>query len=504
MPSNLRSFHTPLITRLHERLSNLSVATLVGVICAIHIALLLWQNYLVQTNDDGILYLRAARLFAEGRFEEARALYKWIAYPFMVGSISAVTGFDAMPIAYVLNGIASTVTVLILLRCVWTSSPYRTTLICAALLLLGNMWFNDLRATIVREHFYFMFGVIGFYFMLRDVQAPRTVYRIGFVAATLLAALFRIEALGFLVLIPLLRLTIEAPPSRRIRLLAIGGLLVAGICGALILAFWSDSGSLSSLLAKPRARIEILRDQVLWPFEFRKAHLAYASMILGLLLYGLINSIGLAPLVTTIFGASHDPALRRSPALYLSALYLIVGVVILGMQTYFNLFFDPRHGLILSLILTVPAAMGFRDLLSISKNAPRWSSLRFINGFVIVLLVIGFAVGIKKYDSQRYRLEAGKWLAENISKDAKVEGNSNQILFYGGFVNNDPELVRLSASHNLDLSSRRDWKSYDVVVMELRKDQLGQLPLLEKNIGRAPVKSFRNARGDGIFIYKLR
>jgi hypothetical protein len=489
--------------KLNARLSKLSIPALVAIICVVHVALLISQAYFVQINDDGILYIQAARLFSEGHSSEARALYPWFSYTFLVGKIMAATGVDALPIARALNGLASTLTVLVILRSAWVSLPGRTTIVCAAILLLGNLWFNDLRAIIVREHLYFFFVVSGYYCLLRDIQTPRRIHKIGFGVATLIGGLFRIEALGFLFVIPLLRLIFETP-SRYLRAIAITALFLVPLGAVFLLAYWNESGSVASMLAAPRARIDIFRDQILWPFESRKATLAYCSMIAGLVAYGLVNSIGLAALALVGFGGFMSSAVRRSAPFYLGALYFIVGALILSAQTFFNIVFDPRHGLILSLVLTVPAAVVFASLLPDMRDKSQRLS-RILCGFVILMSVVGFFAGTRFYDAQRYRFAAGQWLAMNFAKNSRVLSNTNHVLFYGGFVNDQrlPIWAR-GAARTLDLSGIQDWKVYDFVVLSLRQDQLVQMPNLEKIIGQPPLKSFENGRGDKILIYKTR
>jgi hypothetical protein len=488
---------------LNAALSELSIPAFVMIVCVIHVALLISQAYVSQINDDGILYIQAARLFSEGHSSEARALYPWFSYTFLVGKIMAATGIDALPIARLLNGLASSLTALVILRSAWVSLPQRATLVCAALLLLGNVWFNDLRAIIVREHLYFLFVIVGYYCLLRDLHTPRHIYKIGFGISTLIAGLFRIEALGFLVVVPLLRLIFETR-SRSLRAIALTALCVLPLAGIFLLACWNASGSITSLLAGPQARIDIFRDQILWPFEVRKATLAYCSMIAGLVIYGLVNSIGLTTVVLVGFGASMSGAARRSAPFYLGTLYVVVGAVILSAQTFFNIVFDPRHGLILSLVLTVPAAVVLANLLpTIRDESQRLPRIMF--GFVIVMSIIGFFAGTRFYDSQRYRFAAGQWLSANFPKHSRVLSNTNHVLFYGGFVN-DQRLAILArgASRILDLSGIQDWKVYDFVVLSLRQDQLFQMPNLEKTIGQPPLKSFENGRGDKILVYKTR
>jgi hypothetical protein len=478
------------------------IVVTVGLICLINIGLIAWQAHLDQINNDGILYVRAARLFAAGDWAGGRQLFFWFAYPLTLGGAMAATGLDAWPLALILNGTASTLTVLLILRCAWIARPQRATLIAAALLLFGNLWFNDLRATIVREHIYFLFMMAGFAFLLRDLQAPGIGAKLGFVGLTLLAAAFRIEALGFLALVATLRIAIETS-SRGLRAAAIAALVLAPVAALSAIWAWGHSSNLQDLLAAPSARIEILRSEVLFPFESRKAPYAYAAMVGGLLTYGLVNAIGIATILSTVIAWRADPAVRRSPALYLASLYLTAGVAIYATQIYFNLVFDPRHGLILSLILTPVAAIGLTDLFGAAAQR-RPLAARSVAGLVAALLLLGFAVGMRKYDSHAYRFTAGAWLAGNVATTARIASNSSQILFYGGFANTTPDLVVGLSAQKPDAALFDRWADYDVIVLELRESQLVLVQDLQARFGHAPVQTLRNSRGDAIVIFRTR
>ncbi|WP_022724026.1 hypothetical protein [Rhodopseudomonas sp. B29] len=484
---------------LKTRLGSLSVPTLVALICLIHVALLIWQALVVQINNDGILYVRGARLFAEGHFAEARQLFPWFTYPLLLGGGMKLTGIDAWPLALIVDGVASTLTVLVVLRCVWLLVPQREALIAAGLLLLGNLWFNDLRATIVREHFYFLLMLIGFYFTIRDLQTPGWRYRAGFLLCTLAAGLFRIEAFGFVVLVSAVRVAFEAR-SRPLRIAAVLALALAPVGALLLTAFWSDAGNLGALLSKPRGRIDILRDQVLAPFESRKATFAYAAMVFGLLLYGLVNAMGLATVAMTGF-AWADRRIRSSAPFRAAFAYLLAGLVIYAAQIYFNIVFDYRHGLVMSLIFTPVAAAG---LLALWRAARDRTALRprVLLGVVIALLITGLLVGIRKYDAQHYRYAAAAWLQQNLPPTARISSNSNQILFYGGFVNTTPQVVVGFGAEHPDPALFADWASYDAVVLEIRHSKLGYADALNKRFGTTPAKVFENGRGDEIFIYR--
>lgn len=479
--------------------SPLPPSVIIAVVCLIQIALQVWQAGVCQINNDGILYVTAAREFAAGHWDAARNIYPWFAYPLLLGYGMALTGVDAWPLALILDSAASTLAVLLVLRCAWVTLPKRSVLISAALLLFGNLWFNDLRATIVREHFFFLFMIGGFYCVIRDLQMPGLRYKVGFAVLTLVAALFRIEALGFLLLIPIVRAVAESS-SYQMRAAFIAILITVSICAVVAYAAWGH-GNIETWLAAPNARIEILRAEVLWPFESRKAPIAYIAMVCGLLLYGLINSIGLATVLAAGFAVFSCRESRRSASLYAAIVYLISGSAIYAGQIYFNLVFDQRHGLILSLAFTPIAAVGLVQLTRCARQT-RGLGPRALLVSVIISLLVGFFVGLRKYDALSYRWTAGKWLEQNVTANARIASNSDQILFYGGFRNTTPELVIGLGNVKPTPDIFNYWKKYDVVVLELRRNQLDLVTALQIRCGCEPAQTMKNGRGDEILIYR--
>jgi len=486
----------------YPSLKSISVRQIVATGCVLFVALSVWQNYLLQVNNDGILYVKAARLFAEGKFAEAKALYKWNFYPLLVGEVSRIAGSDPLVTSRILNICASALTLLVILRSAWMSEPSRRVLLCAMLLTFGNVWLNDLRAVVVREHFYFLMMMLGFYCLLRDLQSPSWAYKVGFLLATTLAGLFRIEAFAFVVLVPLLRILFETS-SRLLRMLSASAILAALAASVLVVAFWFSESDLAGLFSRPASRIEVLREQVLWPHLKNRAHLAYNSMVGGIVVFGLINALGLATLALFGFGATSSSVVRRSPPFYLATLFLAIGILIVVVQVYFAMVFDYRYALILSLILTVPAAIGGDRLIAQISNSQAVVP-KALATFAALVLLYGLISGLKVRDSRASQLEAARWIALNIPKEASIISNNSQVLFYAGFGLYDEDLHFSSVYGSGAVARLRDWKRFDVVALELNHGQLAQIPELNASIGSSPVITFFGRHDSAIVIYKTR
>jgi hypothetical protein len=479
-----------------------STRTLIVAFTLLHILLSVWMNATIQINNDGTRYVTAARAYAAGQFADARALYGWPAYSMVIGALSALTGFDAHGVARVLNIAASTVTFLLLLRVLRELTAGRVVLICGALLLFGNLWWNDVRGAIIREHLFLMFMAAGLYLQMRDLARPRIANQLGFVAAGVLAAAFRIEALAFVVLVPLFRLIVEV----RKPVLRYGLILAACIGIALVpfgLTFWTDTLGLPSPMAEVRTRIEALKVGVLAPFEMRQARLAYVSIVIGLVLVGFIKALGLANIALAAYAARYAPELDRR-VFRIVGCYLAAGLIVFAVQVFLRIFFDPRHGLLLSLALPVPAAFGFAALLRRRKGEARDDRFTRILGIVVVaLLIFGFVRGLTFYDANRFVRTAGAWMAANIPPASRVLSNSPQLLFYSGFRSDDFQFL-IAVDQQPSIAGIRDWKNYDYVALHLRQSRLHLAGEVERALGSAPIATFINGRGDKIFVFRAR
>jgi hypothetical protein len=479
-----------------------SSRSLIVAFAALHIVLSIWVNAIVQINNDGTVYITAARTYAAGRFGEARALYAWPAYPMVIGALSALTGFDAHGIARALNIAASTVTFLLLLRVLRELTVDRLVLICGALVLFGNLWWNEVRGAIVREHLYLMFMATGLYFQVRDLASPRVANQIGFFASGLAAIAFRLEALAFVLLVPLFRLIAESrKPALRY------GLILAACAGIAVVPFgvtyWTHVMGLPSPMAEVHERIEALKTGVLAPFEIRQARLAYASMVVGLVIVGFIKALGLANIALASYATRYAPELDRR-VFQIVGCYLVAGLIVMTAQVFLRIFLDPRHGLLLSLALTVPAAFGLAALVRRRKSDARNDRFTRIFALIVVgLLIFGFVRGLKFYDANRFVRTAGAWMAANIPSTGRVLSNSPQLLFYSGFRSDDRQFL-VAVDQRPSIAGIRDWKTYDYVALHLRQSRLHLGAEVEREIGSAPVATFVNGRGDKIFVFRVR
>ena len=491
------------VNGISNRLVTIPFAWLAAIVVVVHILLSLWAVWINQINNDGITYVVAARLFAAGETAQALATYRWPAYSILIAVISRVTTFDALVAAHILNTATTAATALIFITMVHRHTANRAIVLAAIVLLFANHSFNVLRGAIVRDHLFLLLLLIGVWCQLRDCRDPNLRDKAGFIGCSLAAALFRVEALAFLVLIPLLRMFFECRNSRRrVVIFTITCLVVAA--APLGLAAWfrfNPFTEMHHLLSDATNRIDTLRSDVLAPFAGGRAVLAYMSIVVALTAAGLIKGIGLLNGALSAGGAWIWKDVQRSDFFYLAMLYLAVGAIIALTQVFVHIVYDPpRHAAILALVFTLPASLALVEAFAWSKTAQPRALATVVAAVIIGLMAFGLFGGLRFYDPNRFVYTAVDWLKTNVPADTRVLSNNNQILFYGGFGGYEPTIV-LAVGSAKSLEGLMDWQQYDLVVLHLRRSRLVLAEELEDDLGE-PIKTFENARGDQILVFK--
>ncbi|WP_457676749.1 ArnT family glycosyltransferase [Thiolapillus sp.] len=215
------------------------------------ILLSLWQIAGVQQiNHDAVYYLLAI----EGDADAMRQIGNWLFYSWLIGGTAAIAGLAPEQAAWAVNTLLDTLAVLAFLRLVQELGGKRRTLIWAALVVLTLPYFNDNRAEIIRDHGYWAFSLIAMIFYLRLFRRFSWKHALGWNLAMFVALLFRVEALAFLLLMPL-GLLASGSGSLRNTVKTLLPILVAGL-GA---GFWQLlTGSMENRLADSLANMEQL------------------------------------------------------------------------------------------------------------------------------------------------------------------------------------------------------------------------------------------------------
>lgn len=156
-------------------------------------------------NDDAYTYLRTAEIFLNDGIGAAISHYTWAGYPILIG-ITSLTGLSLLQAAYTLNAIFYGLLVFSYISIVRQIDNSKLTAYLGALTVLAYPELNEYRDMVIRDIGYWSLCLFAIWrFMIyrdsRQFSALAT-----FVIVMIAAALFRAEALIYLLAIPLVLL----------------------------------------------------------------------------------------------------------------------------------------------------------------------------------------------------------------------------------------------------------------------------------------------------------
>ena len=158
-------------------------------------------------NVDSLLYFESARLISIGEWKQAIAIYNWPLYSILIGLLSRVTTISIQHSAQVWNIIFFTVTVFSLSKIIYLAGGKRLTLICGVFLLLSSSYISgSALPMLLRDQGFWAAFLTSVSFFIRFYRNQKFSDALLWQTAAIIATLFRIEAITYLVLLPTLLL----------------------------------------------------------------------------------------------------------------------------------------------------------------------------------------------------------------------------------------------------------------------------------------------------------
>src|SRR5690554_229753 len=153
-------------------------------------------------NNDAYTYVRAAEIALDSGIPAAYQHYQWAHLSILLAGIHRVTGIDFFVAAWLFNAALFALLSVSFVNLVAAMTASRRVLWLAALCVLAYPHLNEFRSLIVRDIGFLAFSLIAVLQLLRYQQWLRIRYAAGFIAACLLASLFRPEALVLMLFTP--------------------------------------------------------------------------------------------------------------------------------------------------------------------------------------------------------------------------------------------------------------------------------------------------------------
>ena len=496
-------------------MKNVSLKPIYGVAAMLSLLLSVWlayQNAVI--NPDGLCYLRSAANFAIADWNNAVTVCgqtRLPLYPFLISVVSVLTPLSALHAAFFLNAVFSIISVLCFIRITEALGGNKRVLLFAALSILLAYDFNVLRADILRDHGFWAFYLLSILLLLKYMQVRTWAYAWCWSVSLLIASMFRIEAVYFLLGLPFVVILFSGVAARgktflQLYSLSLLGLGCLGVACALGLVQWD-----MPFLREHDVYFQLLHGGNLLLTSFHDASLALKTHVLShlatedsnilLVLFLAVWYLNCVVTSLTFFVSGlicyawkkHVLVLVPEKRAVLLA-YLSLNVLVTLAFLVENLFISKRYLLALSLtlLLWVPFVLNYLY----EKCSAKWFYI------LLTLFMLNAVGGIYSFGvSKNYIRLGGNWLA-TLPSDAKIYSNDEMILFYSQHFAAD--LIAKGQSYqNLNTITAGKWRQFDYVALRNNMSEAAKNAAVIRELHAPMVKRYVNARGDEVLIYQV-
>lgn len=504
------------------RLSNVADIRLPAVIISLLLSAWITSSTNI-VNNDAVLYISAAQYIDAGGLNSACLvpdLKCWPLYPALIVLVSKVTSIGYEDAAYLLNAMLSGVMVFAFITLVRVLGADRRTMLVAAFVILSHPYLNESRADIIRGHGYWAFYLLTLYSFICYWRRPEWTNAIAWALSAVVATLFRIEGIVFLMLLPLVLLIqpIEGMRWRTMRLIKAYTIPAVMVVGLVI--WWlfdpENTGDSTLRLFEPfkrllrlwevistgmSSKVHIMGERVLGKHIDEYALFALWVTLVLVVVSKIVNTLTPLYAVMLLF---RQLRARFTPPAGVVAVFIwlmILNFAILLSQIIVSFFLSARYAVPLALtaMLIVPFALvGIYDMW-LKRSALSWK-IKWIFPLVLVSLLFMTVDGIysTNKDDKSYLREGGFFLRDRLAVGETVYADDLRLFYYTG-----QKLDKYNFPHRSKtaaLLKDDKWRQYDHVALITEKNDEELLHIATDVIG-VPAHEFRNDRRSGVVIF---
>jgi len=487
-----------------QRIIN-SAYTIYGVAAIASILLSLWINtHTVLLNPDAICYLQSAETIHDQGLLAAISLCdqsQWPFYSLLIAGGVKVTTFSYEHTAIILNSLFSLLTVLIFIRIVSLFNDKKSICWFAALIILLFHKWNGIKSDIIRDHGYWFFYLLSVFFLLQYVQHKKWSNALMWSSSVMFAALFRVEGIIFLLLMPFfILLEKQQTDMARLKdflylnsLFIITGLVLISIAVLhphIYLGRLSELGvhlhlsALQTTLIRPYVIAADWIGHVLFTRDVHDRYLIYFFILMVWYVSIVIAALSLIYVALTLLAWQKKllPPLKNARLVLWG--HVFINVVITFIFLIEHQFISTRYvlGLALTFMLWIPFSLEYLLQQWPKKKWPLILSLFFIG-------LYGIAGIFHFTDSKQYIRDAGDWLNVHVPHTASLYSNDYQVMYYSHHFGNTI-FVEQSRFSDLHVLQENKWKQYDYIALRLNDKTLSDAASVLNEMKALPIIVF--------------
>lgn len=210
-----------MITKWLNKVDQLNQRHFFWCIVASSLLLAAWMQYIQHgwINPDSVLYFEQARLFAQNDWHGILKVYEWPLYGICIGIVHKLTSLGIQTSAQLLNMLFFGLATASFLQLIKFAGGNNRTWLMGTLLLFSSQYIvGDVLEMLLRDEGFWAFYLSALVFFIRYLEREKVSDAIMWQICIIIATLFRIEAMLFLLFLPLMFLFKQPDSSMKKKL----------------------------------------------------------------------------------------------------------------------------------------------------------------------------------------------------------------------------------------------------------------------------------------------
>lgn len=506
-----------------SRYSNVYILTAI-----FSVLVLTWINYQFRglINTDSILYLEVAKIFSDGTYCESYAKYVWPFFSFLIAFVHQLTHLSLHFSAQILTILLWTGAIVGSARLVRELGGREVALFSIAILILCSPYLVDSTFhMILREHAFIFFLVWALFFLLRFYKTAALKYGLLWGVFVFLSMLFRIEAITFLVLMPLVLLLkdkqtwsakilifIKANIVSSLLLLSVfiwkylGGMKLLCSGNAKNFQTFGRVGEFTKYIESFRANLGKTSDWLRAEVETSPLNLFYSEdffyfALAAYVIYKVIISAG----ILQFFIALASKLLKLKSGFKYAK--FVNFVLLLSTVNALVIFISVQHLpsrylLPAIMVILIYASISFEYLYNgINRTHEKNHLIKAILIIIVILTIIQSLILLKpKSEKIRYEYNAVQYVLSHSVDNTKVYYGSGKMRYYANGDTSRRKKDSIQFINNKLITG--ELKYYDYILINVPVQNKEIIQNFSKLIGAKLIKKYDNGKNDHVLIFR--
>lgn len=400
-------------------------------------------------NSDTVLYFESARLIALGEFKEAIQVFNWPLYPLCIAKVHQLTSLSIHHSAQLLSILFFAITTFSFTKIIELGGGNKKTMLAGALILFSSLYIvGDVLEMLLRDQGFWVCFLTSLVYFIRFKNGLQYRDAMLWQVFAVLATLFRIEAIMYLLFLPMsLLIEKQFPWKKRITHFIQCNCLniIAGVVIFIALSLskqlsMQSFGRLQEIFTSQLwneltfnlvSKGQIMSEQVLGKYLEEFAVIGLLLTFLYVMIVKAISTTGIINFVLASCSTMQKKLIKPPVGAVLKATS-IIAFISMGLIITKVFVLSSRYVVALAFVLMIPAAFQLGKLLTqYSQNKIQNKLLIVAIYLILIFMLVSTIKNVwPKAEGYNYMQEAVAWVKSNNPNHEPVFYNEPRLRYY--------------------------------------------------------------------------